>query len=581
MEAGAFTRASAATIGARRKVKVRRKKKPCNLRGDCANARSMAEAAVKKMIAQAVIIIAAQRNGGGGGGASPGAAAAATPSPQKPKKKLSSARKANRLPSAHATFVKVDMSWLRDASDAESYTLAARPSSVLPERYRTMLVDWLVEVYVEFGLAANTLYLAVCTLDRYLVARNGVINGDARGVPGKLQLLGCACMFVAAPIGEREQYLESQRCKRSSGQECEEDRPDGGLQHVPKPDDFVYIADSAFTEPELLAMAEDVRDALDRRLNVATVKLFHRRCLRACRATNLGKFLGVYLMELTLLSGEFSVEPPDLVAAASVFLARATLRVRAPTFKLGCPSTNPRNKGGARNPAASSPMRAPWTPTLHHHSGYSEANVRPMAERLRALHEKWSRSVPRPSDQENVRPAGHVPVALDDDDDADPRVVGATGIVAKAVSGKWWPVTITRVHADGCFDVVVHDGQDTRWSRMPSINVRVKRFTPAIVRSVAEAVVTSIAAQAVINARKKKLIFIVRRRCSPVLLRVAEIRPLTRDELARYDRLPQDERRCRRTMNRWDQDRCVGRDPCKCVKHGHEILGRPPWEPPL
>ena len=55
--------------------------------------------------------------------------------------------------------------------------------------------------------------------------------------------------------------------------------------------------------------------------------------------------------------------------------------------------------------------------------------------------------------------------------EADGRVVGAAG-EAKAASGKWWPVVITRVHADGCFDVDVQDGEGTKWSRMPPASVR-------------------------------------------------------------------------------------------------------------
>lgn len=55
---------------------------------------------------------------------------------------------------------------------------------------RGILVDWLVDVVDEFKLLADTLYLAVSYIDRFLTA--SVITRD------KLQLLGVASLFVAA-----------------------------------------------------------------------------------------------------------------------------------------------------------------------------------------------------------------------------------------------------------------------------------------------------------------------------------------------------------------------------------------------
>ena len=55
---------------------------------------------------------------------------------------------------------------------------------------RAILVDWLVEVGEEYKLHNETLYLAVNYIDRFLsfmsVQR------------AKLQLVGTACMFIAA-----------------------------------------------------------------------------------------------------------------------------------------------------------------------------------------------------------------------------------------------------------------------------------------------------------------------------------------------------------------------------------------------
>jgi cyclin-A len=55
---------------------------------------------------------------------------------------------------------------------------------------RAILVDWLVEVAEEYKLVADTLYLAIYYIDRFLS-----VNAVARD---KLQLLGVAAMLVAA-----------------------------------------------------------------------------------------------------------------------------------------------------------------------------------------------------------------------------------------------------------------------------------------------------------------------------------------------------------------------------------------------
>ena len=55
---------------------------------------------------------------------------------------------------------------------------------------RAVLVDWLVEVADEFKLQAETLYLAVSYVDRFLTVN--VVTRD------KLQLLGVTALRVAA-----------------------------------------------------------------------------------------------------------------------------------------------------------------------------------------------------------------------------------------------------------------------------------------------------------------------------------------------------------------------------------------------
>lgn len=55
---------------------------------------------------------------------------------------------------------------------------------------RSILVDWLVEVAEEYKLVADTLYLTISYVDRFLSAN--ALNRQ------KLQLLGVSCMLIAS-----------------------------------------------------------------------------------------------------------------------------------------------------------------------------------------------------------------------------------------------------------------------------------------------------------------------------------------------------------------------------------------------
>jgi len=63
-------------------------------------------------------------------------------------------------------------------------------------KMRAVLVDWLVEVADEFKLQAETLYLAVSYVDRFLTVN--VVTRD------KLQLLGVTALRVAVKYEESE-----------------------------------------------------------------------------------------------------------------------------------------------------------------------------------------------------------------------------------------------------------------------------------------------------------------------------------------------------------------------------------------
>ncbi|CAL5092733.1 unnamed protein product [Urochloa decumbens] len=169
---------------------------------------------------------------------------------------------------------------------------------------RTILVDWLVEVAEEYKLVADTLYLAISYVDRFLSA-----NALGRD---RLQLLGVAAMLIAAKY--------------------EEISP-------PHAEDFCYITDNTYTKQELVKMETDILKLLQFELGNPTIKTFLRRFTRSAHEDKnlsilLMEFLGSYLAELSLLDYGCLRFLPSVVAASVMFVARLTID----------PDVNPWNK---------------------------------------------------------------------------------------------------------------------------------------------------------------------------------------------------------------------------------------------
>lgn len=164
---------------------------------------------------------------------------------------------------------------------------------------RSILVDWLVEVGEEYKLQTETLNLAINYIDRFLsymaVQRS------------KLQLVGAACMFIAAKYEEI---------------------------YPPDVSEFVYITDDTYTKRQVLRMEHLVLKVLSFDLSVPTTFLFINKMVTMDKEM-LGEeesekvaALASYLNELALVEGEqFLRYQPSLVAACCVALARHTLQV--------------------------------------------------------------------------------------------------------------------------------------------------------------------------------------------------------------------------------------------------------------
>lgn len=158
---------------------------------------------------------------------------------------------------------------------------------------RSILVDWLVEVSEEYRLHTETLFLAVSYIDRFLsfmsVQR------------AKLQLVGTACMFIAAKYEEI---------------------------YPPDVSEFCYITDDTYTKKQVLRMEHLILDVLGFECSPPTPHFFvnHFSKLSGCPDDSEVKFLAQYLAELTMLDAETYLHfLPSVIGAASVALSRHTL----------------------------------------------------------------------------------------------------------------------------------------------------------------------------------------------------------------------------------------------------------------
>ncbi|KAI8929256.1 cyclin-like protein [Entophlyctis helioformis] len=157
-------------------------------------------------------------------------------------------------------------------------------------KMRSILIDWLIEVHHKFRLLAETLYLTVNIIDRFLSVR--VISLV------KLQLVGVTAMFIAAKYEEVV---------------------------APSIKNFLYMADGGYTDDEILRAERYLLQVLDFSLQYPSPMSFLRRTSKADHYDIQTRTLAKYLMEVSLVDHRFLKMPPSLIAAAGLYLARHML----------------------------------------------------------------------------------------------------------------------------------------------------------------------------------------------------------------------------------------------------------------
>ena len=131
---------------------------------------------------------------------------------------------------------------------------------------RSILLDWLVEVGMEYRLSSDTLFLSAAYIDRFLslvdVKRN------------RLQLVGVTAMLVASKYEEI---------------------------YAPQVDEFCYITDNTYTREQVLETEREVLRVLDFDLTQPTTKTFLRRYIKAASGARQPPAAAAALLPLPLL----------------------------------------------------------------------------------------------------------------------------------------------------------------------------------------------------------------------------------------------------------------------------------------
>ena len=182
---------------------------------------------------------------------------------------------------------------------------------------RTILVDWLCEVHHKLELKAETLYLTVNIIDRYLAKKIDVARN-------KFQLVGTTALLIASKYEDI---------------------------YPAEINDLVEACDSEYHSDEIVECEKAVLETLNYQLSIPTIYTFLLRYLNAAHATRELCYLVSYIAECTLHSyGMMTRFKPSQLAAAAVLIGRKALGRNA------------------------------WSPTLLRYSDYRREDVTPVAE---------------------------------------------------------------------------------------------------------------------------------------------------------------------------------------------------------
>ncbi|KAJ7325456.1 A/B/D/E cyclin [Mycena albidolilacea] len=199
-------------------------------------------------------------------------------------------------------------------------------------------------VHTRFHLLPETLFLSTHLIDRFLSLR--------AVAPGKLQLVGMACLLLASKYEETVS---------------------------PAIANFTQISDGAFSNAEMQQAEQHVLRTLGWDLSYPSPMHWLRRVSKAEGYQTQTRQLGKYLAEIVLVEERLVGTPPSLLAAAAMWLARLALGEGD-----WLPASSTAAKDDDEDATVTAPKRAYvlWTPTLAYYATYAEAELLPAARHM-------------------------------------------------------------------------------------------------------------------------------------------------------------------------------------------------------
>jgi len=214
--------------------------------------------------------------------------------------------------------------YLRDVEEGLSIKRDYLNGQFVTGKMRGVLVDWLIEVHMQFNMLQETLYMTIYIIDKFLQVESFSIRKN------KLQLVGVSAMFLASKVEE---------------------------MFAPEINDFAYITDNSFTAADIRQMELRILNSLSFNFSRPLPLHFLRRNSKAGDVDVLQHTVAKYLIEMSLVEYDLVHLPPSLIAAAALFLS---LRLLEPNATLA----------------------NTWTPTLQHYSTYNAQQVLPVVCKL-------------------------------------------------------------------------------------------------------------------------------------------------------------------------------------------------------
>lgn len=196
---------------------------------------------------------------------------------------------------------------------ADAHPVAVRPHLTqrvdLKPRMRAVLVDWLVDVAVDFWLYDDTLHLAVRLVDAFMCTPAGAEVGRTM-----YQVVGATCLLIATKV-------------------LDVSRP-----HMLDPERFADVTHGACSADDIRRTELDVLNALGFRVRLPTAADFAPAVLREYDDAFSGgqpdfpvQSLTRQLVDTVLLSHDALAHKPSALAAASLAVAAHYLGRPAPT----------------------------------------------------------------------------------------------------------------------------------------------------------------------------------------------------------------------------------------------------------